>query len=76
MADASEWTEYYDENEDRAPREMLLDVLETFGPVEHQAVDLGCGSGIDTLAMLERTRLRTRRIASSSASIANTDHPR
>jgi SAM-dependent methyltransferase len=54
VADAGEWTEYYDENEDRAPREMLLDVLDAFGPEEHQAVDLGCGSGIDTLAMLER----------------------
>ena len=41
MAEASEWTEYYDENEDRAPREMLLDVLDSFGPEEHQAVDLG-----------------------------------
>ncbi len=54
MAEASEWTEYYDENEDRAPREMLLDVLDAFGRKDHQAVDLGCGSGIDTLAMLER----------------------
>jgi len=54
VADAGEWTEYYDENEDRAPREILLDVLDAFGSEEHQAVDLGCGSGIDTLAMLER----------------------
>jgi tellurite methyltransferase len=54
VADAGEWTEYYDENEDRAPREMLLDVLDAFGQEEHQAVDLGCGSGVDTLAMLER----------------------
>jgi tellurite methyltransferase len=54
VADASEWTEYYDENEDRAPREMLLDVLDAFGPEENLAVDLGCGSGIDSLAMLER----------------------
>src|SRR6266511_5041646 len=51
---AGEWTEYYDENEDRAPREMLLEVLDAFGSEEPQAVDLGCGSGIETLAMLER----------------------
>jgi SAM-dependent methyltransferase len=54
VAGTSEWTEYYDENEDRAPREMLLDVLDGFGGEAHEVVDLGCGSGIDTLAMLER----------------------
>src|SRR5512133_2600355 len=54
VAGASEWTEYYDENEDRAPRAMLLNVLDAFGGEAHQAVDLGCGSGIETLAMLER----------------------
>jgi tellurite methyltransferase len=54
VADSSEWTEYYDENEDRSPREMLLEVLDGFGSGEHWAVDLGCGNGIDTLAMLER----------------------
>src|SRR5262245_49673520 len=46
------WAEYYDEYEDREPRELLLRVLEAFGSGEHRAVDLGCGSGIDTLAML------------------------
>jgi tellurite methyltransferase len=46
------WAEYYDEYEDREPREMLVRVLGAFGAGEHQAVDLGCGSGIDTLAML------------------------
>ena len=46
------WAEYYDEYEEREPREMLLRVLNVFGSGEHRAVDLGCGSGIDTLAML------------------------
>jgi tellurite methyltransferase len=49
-----DWTKYYDEYEDREPRAMLLDVLESFDPGEHLAVDLGCGQGVDTLAMLER----------------------
>jgi SAM-dependent methyltransferase len=48
-----DWTEYYDEGEGREPRELVLAVLDTFvSPGE--AVDLGCGSGIETLAMLER----------------------
>lgn len=46
------WSDYYEQNDARAPREMLLDVLDRFGPGAHDAVDLGCGSGIDTVAML------------------------
>jgi SAM-dependent methyltransferase len=33
---------------------MLLDVLDAFGGAGRMAVDLGCGSGIDALAMLQR----------------------
>ena len=55
MATFSEWAEYYDEHEGREPREMLLEVLDEFGAGEERSsVDLGCGSGIDTLAMLRR----------------------
>ena len=55
MTTRSEWTEYYDEHEGREPREMLLEVVDAFGAGEERsAVDLGCGSGIDTLAMLRR----------------------
>jgi SAM-dependent methyltransferase len=54
MTFEADWSEYYDEYEDREPRAMLLDVLEAFGDAGRTAVDLGCGSGIDTLAILQR----------------------
>ena len=54
MCSAFDWVEYYDENDDRVPRQMLLEVLGAFGNGGREAVDIGCGSGIDALAMLER----------------------
>jgi SAM-dependent methyltransferase len=54
MTDEITWADYYDENEDREPRELLLEALSRFGLGSHEAVDLGCGSGIDTLGILER----------------------
>ena len=50
----SDWSDYYDEFEGREPREMLFEVLGTFGDGRHTAIDLGCGPGVDTRAMLER----------------------
>jgi tellurite methyltransferase len=53
--DVPTWTEYYDAQEDgREPRELLVRVLDAFGPGAHEAVDLGCGQGFDTLEMLRR----------------------
>jgi SAM-dependent methyltransferase len=48
-----DWTEYYDEQEGREPRPMLLEVLGLFDR-PGEADDLGCGTGIETRAILER----------------------
>jgi len=53
MPDEATWSDYYEANEGRAPRDQLLDVLARFAEPGN-AVDLGCGAGIDTLAMLDR----------------------
>ena len=53
MTDDATWLDYYEENEGREPRELLLEVLARYEE-PGQAVDLGCGAGIETLAMLTR----------------------
>ena len=50
----SRWTDYYDSQGDRAPRDLLETTLDAFGPGARDAVDLGCGAGIETLAILRR----------------------
>jgi SAM-dependent methyltransferase len=53
MSHDATWSDYYAANDGREPRRALLDVLANEGR-PGRAVDLGCGSGIDTLAMLRR----------------------
>jgi len=53
MAPEATWSDYYEANEGRAPRDQLFDVLNLFA-APGEAVDLGCGAGIDTVAMLDR----------------------
>ena len=53
MTDEPTWTDYYDEQGEREPREVLLGALASF-PMPGDATDLGCGQGIDTVAMLDR----------------------
>jgi SAM-dependent methyltransferase len=52
MSDEPTWTDYYEDQGEREPRELLLGVLASF-PAPGDAVDLGCGQGIDTVAMLD-----------------------
>jgi tellurite methyltransferase len=53
MTDDATWSDYYEENDGREPRELLLEVLARYEE-PGRAVDLGCGAGIETLAMLTR----------------------
>ena len=56
MGERGDWVAYYDEQGEREPREQLLDVLDRFdreGRVG-DAVDLGCGQGIETMELLRR----------------------
>jgi SAM-dependent methyltransferase len=47
------WHAYYEEQGIREPRELLLSTLDAF-PAAGEAVDLGCGQGFETEAMLQR----------------------
>lgn len=53
-----DWTAYYEKTGHRPPRETLLRALDAFeaGPPlpDRLAVDLGCGSGRDTIEILRR----------------------
>ena len=50
-----DWTEYYERTAGRPPRPTLLAALERFGAgTGRRAVDLGCGDGRDTVALLAR----------------------
>jgi trans-aconitate methyltransferase len=55
---ASGWDEFYRKLEGRAPRPLLMDVLKAFeeqpSPVQRRAIDLGCGDGTETIALLAR----------------------
>lgn len=47
------WSNYYKIREGGQPRETTLKALELYGDKSGQAIDLGCGNGNDTLALLE-----------------------
>ena len=47
------WDEYYQKIQGRKPRQLLLDVLEKFQTPAF-AIDLGCGDGTESVALLER----------------------
>jgi SAM-dependent methyltransferase len=53
MPHEDRWTAYYDAHAGREPRPLLLEVLDTFD-APGQAVELGFGNGIETIAMLKR----------------------
>jgi len=49
------WDEYYKKKKGRAPRQLLLDVLEKYPTGESlHAIDLGYGDGTETVVLLSR----------------------
>jgi tellurite methyltransferase len=56
MTSPGDWVGYYDEQADREPRDLLLEVLAAFDREERigMAVDLGAGQGFETAEMLRR----------------------
>jgi len=50
-----DWNDYYRKIQGRAPRQLLLDVLEKYPTGESlHAIDLGCGDGTETAFLLSR----------------------
>lgn len=56
--DQMSWDEFYKKIEGREPRPLLMDVLNAFdeeiSPGSRLAIDLGCGDGTETIALLAR----------------------
>jgi SAM-dependent methyltransferase len=56
VTERGDWVGYYDEQGEREPRDVLLQVLERFDQEDRRgvAVDLGCGQGWETSELLRR----------------------
>lgn len=57
-ATKSRWAKYYEGQGEHPPRKILLEAIAQFSPLPpnsppRYAIDLGCGKGIETLALLE-----------------------
>lgn len=51
--DRTRWAEYYHRTSDRPPRPLFEDAVARF-PAPGFAIDIGCGSGVETAALLAR----------------------
>jgi len=53
LIDLTDWPEFQRRTLDIPPRKMLVKALTLFGDFAGVAVDLGCGSGVDTIKLVE-----------------------
>ena len=55
QADSSVWAKFYQANEGRALRPLFLKLMRSYPDASSagQAIDLGCGEGVETLGLLQ-----------------------
>jgi SAM-dependent methyltransferase len=53
LTDITDWPEFIERTLDIEPRRMAIKALEFFGDYTGYAVELGCGSGVDTIRLIE-----------------------
>lgn len=57
MNDNEKWNEYNKQTMQNPPRPLLIKVFELLGGFYGKAIEIGCGSGIDSIFLIKRNRV-------------------